>query len=401
MLLGFDEFGERIGSDAAVEDGGVEADAADAGADAMAPAYPLCPDDWQPPDVPNGVKSLIFALDGLRLVPDDDEPQGLDLDCTDTTVPDASSCTINLTDDMGTFLGALRDLEGGIDNAGKSSFAGLFAVAGVDPAGLDQSVRAGRVGMVLRVINVASTQASPSVRVAAYPAGRIRGSGPACDAGATAERSDGGFPPHEPSFDDVWCVDEEYRSTIEGGARPLESTAGWIRDGFLFAKFDELPVPIYDHAARGRVAHARLREVRLVARIVGKEPELRLEDAVIAGRWPMEELLIESFSVLSKKPAGGPCRAGQDTVVNAHSEFCPLRDIGVAAEPERCSAVSVGFAFTGYAVASTGEPGPLFSYEDQCGRRVFAEGDLADGGASDGEAPDGGTELFRCPGDVE
>ncbi len=355
--------GRDAGPDAAF-DGGV-----DAATDAAAPACPLRHPPVRPavPDTPGG-EQVVFAfkdiyidqgdgwstigydLDGLCSV--GDEP---DVEC----YPPAASSTPEI------------DGEGGIDNVLGHEILPLTLVAVPDLATAavrDQDLGIG--ALILVVHEWSGEEDDPDVRAvltqSVYGTPGLPDGGPPVveipDGGLSYD--DGGVPPlPEWEGNDWWWVRTE---TFLGGdlERPmLEDDAAYVAGGTLVMRLpDRVPIIL---SGTERAAIFKLTGAVLTVHFA---EDRRHADAVLAGRWPVADILVEIEHA-------NICRDTED-----YATFARLLDLaadiratpGTGGAGAICDAVSVGMTLRGTR-AHFGGLSDLFEIPTPC----------ADAGASD------------------
>ncbi len=282
LLVGLEERTERA-SDAgpAVIDGEAPIDPCSV---VGTPARPNMPDD-------DGGGDFVFALERIDVGLDGGLPFSLNLDRT-CTCPAADSC---IRPDAG---GSKCDGDGGSDNATSAALEVLTIARVFSEESLNQNLRSGTSGALLRLQRYSGLPDDPSVIASFY--------------GAIA--FDGPRPTGRP--EDRWIVDEAAleEPKAEYRARYFDANA-YVSSGTLVATFD-FPLEV---GGNERQAPLRLdfRAGVIVARVDVTTGKVR---GVLAGRWPTASI----FSTLATLP--DPLAPGE-YVCPGTSSYRALRDL--------------------------------------------------------------------------
>jgi len=280
------------------------------------PARPSMPDDGQEGD-------FVFALSRIDLGLDGGLPFDLNLDRT-CTCPGPDSCQRSEL---------ACDDEAGHDNASAAAMATLARLGVFSEATLNQNLRAGISGALLRVEGYNGQPDDPRVTVSFYGAIRFEGDRPT------------GRP------DDRWTVDEASLRGSAGNYGPRYADGdAFVSHGTLVASF-EFPVDIGGDPKQAPL-RLDLKAGAIVARIDTSTGLLR---GVLAGRWPTSSLLA-TVETLPDPTAPGR-RMCRDTAA-----FGLIRDLAcsssdVTSDPtldnkgSSCNALSTSVGFEAIAAA--------------------------------------------------
>ena len=255
------------------------------------------------------------------------------------TCPERAAC-------RGTSLEPACDAVGsGADNASASLYADLVQ-AGVrlDDEGLRAGNALGKYSVLVRILRYDGKRDDPDVSVAI-----LNGFG-----------LDSGSPDARAAYDgsDVWAIDEE--SQPGGQVAIYASNRAWVRDGMLYASIPAVTFKVrLPTGSAWQVVRLEMTEVHLLARLGGSEGLFRLDEGVLAGRWPARSALRQAQ--ISGLCAAGPTRATYEVI---KARVCAARDLPLApgddGRDESCSALSFSFGFA----ASPAKRGAVGAPED-------------------------------------
>jgi hypothetical protein len=363
-VLGF----ERLSEDAVPETG-----APDAAGEAGLEAGPLCSDLGVPAkpaaatgDGSAGPGPFTVAVSLLDLGIDPTAPPvGLNLDGVCSHDVATSSCATAVTEDL--WGGYGDDKDGGLDNAGLSllgSNSGLGEA--FSPAEINRRLQQGGYGLVLRISSYNGLSNDDAVEVDFFPALGVQqavdgggyGTGMLNDAGVLSFAST-----------DKWTLDQRFAALGSSGST-LRSRVGYVADGRLVAKFDNviLPISVPGDPKRFDIV---LNGFYVSADLSFKSGAWSLSNGVFAGRWKTSQFLEQLRAVYIKDSLGlkdaGLCEpAGRPLYEIVKGAICTARDIrsdqqGVTSLP--CDAFSTGLRFETYAIDQLGpiDAGPAIA----------------------------------------
>lgn len=264
----------------------------------------------------------------LGVGPDAGGPYGFNLDHT-CTCPEKDSCVRGITGDGGKLPPAC-DEPAGIDNTGRPLFA-LFAGSNlISEDLLNNSIKAGIVGIFVRIKSYNGQKDDAQVQVAVYSS--LGWSGP----------PDGG-----PKFDgnDSWLVDN---GSVTGGnldAPRYTTTSGYVRDGTLVATL-KFPIIIGSKVLDPIVIE--LQSGLIVAKLELAGTALAKMTGRLAGRWEASRMLTSLQAVADPlQPTQRLC-GSNPTYQAIKPRICEFVDI--TADPTDdgtgvCNALSMGLGF--------------------------------------------------------
>jgi hypothetical protein len=334
-------------------------DGAAGGDGAVPPCMHAYPPDRPPADAGTAtpLAPIVAAFNtidiGVRGPPDGAIPPfGYDLDHT-CTCPGLPSCA----QPKGSPLSEACDDSRGRDNIDIKLFQALPGAATTGTAQVDQGLRAGQYGLLIRIRDYDGMPEDPKVTVDFYVSNGL-------------ERDDAGNLPTA-KFDgtDHWTIDPA--SFMPSGqptfsadnayvARNPEDPAG---SSVLVASFDQLPIVFGDRSFLGgatmqlfgAVIVGTLQLTNVDGGSSGSSLGLGLTGGTIAGRWPTSQIL----STLATIPAEGGFLCGTDPSFYNRVNYavlkgviCAAADIAKLSNEDNqmplapCDAISVGMKFT-------------------------------------------------------
>lgn len=236
------------------------------------------------------------------------------------------------------------DMDAGVDNAGAGVVRAFSSLPGFfEQDFINARISGGFYGALVRVSKYNGKPNDTQVEAAFFPSNGTTG----IEQGI----------PVTPSWtgDDRWTLDPSalLGSTIPDGGQPAAKyvdQSAYVRDGMLVAS---LSFPIFIGASAGdSTLTVDLVGAVVTARLVPDNGTFRLEEGVIAGRWPTARMLT-ALAVLHDPL--DPQKLGRLCGTNATYKFvknqmCSAADIATnLLEDGRgapCSAITVGIAFT-------------------------------------------------------
>jgi hypothetical protein len=147
--------------------------------------------------------------------------------------------------------------------------------------------------------------------------------------------------------DDTWHAGSPW--IAEDGPRFRDADA-YVKSGVFVARF---PTWLFGFAY---IPYGTLQDVVLTGRLVSGEAGLSIQDGVITGRWPIDNLLNAIAREESARPAETVC-VDEEIVTLARTLFCNKVDLSLSSDDasQPCDAVSAAFGFKASA-AKLGEP---------------------------------------------
>lgn len=317
-------------------DAGDAAPPVEAGADAgCAHASPPDRPTKDDPAVLDGGE-LTFAVnhfDFPPLINDAGPLRGYDLDrnCTCPAQPSCKSPKQQCDDDAG------RDNVGGVQLDNFSKFADSFT-----PGKMNLRLAMGTYGLLLRLRNWNGSPNDTSVEAAIYVS---KGTPTIGDGGARVQ----------PKFDgtDVFTVAQ---SSLLGGVAPpyiplpdAVDTTAYVRDGVLVASGTNVKVELSTNDQGLTYLELNLTGAIVTATLTKSGNGYRLENGVIAGRWPVRKFL--TALAPQYDPIGGGYLCGDaSTYETIKGLVCQNVDISAALQNDNtnatCDALSVALGFT-------------------------------------------------------
>jgi hypothetical protein len=290
------------------------------------------------PDAASGgdvtVQMALRSLDlGIRLQADAGKPLviGYNLDGV-CTCPDPESCVPHA---VGTHS---CDDVGGIDNAGRNA---LQTVASQTNGLLDQTKFNVQIGLgtwtyIVRIRHYDGLADDDQIEAALF-------------------RSAGTASQSTPAWDgmDTWTLDS---TTIAGGtgvdAFPSYiDVSAYVRNHVFVAHIDQLLLQTYGGAGLGTLAFD-MRDVTITGTLSPERGSFRVDDGVIAGRWPVKDLARTVAAVPDPlHPDGGFLCTGSQGFRILSQVICAKGDISVEAQSgpnAPCDALSFAIAMTAY-----------------------------------------------------
>jgi hypothetical protein len=285
-LLGFERLTAEGATDPTAEAGG---DAANDGGGIPEP--PECKEIGLPapsPDAGSGLsigaqivalRLLDFGLPvdgGLPPVP------GYNLDSTCTTNAATGSCTRSAVET--TFDRYAKDKSPtGLDNAGFELIAYLSRLSSTLSAeGINAGITDGQYGAVLQLTDWNGEPNDGKVDVEVFPS-----IGFVPRAGA-----------RKPTFgpDDTFYLDDRYRVGFVTDGSTLRSTAAWVVENRLVARFKEISLPLFI-AEDPKPFDVRIRDAILTAKLERTGETTTMRDGLITGRWKTADFLAETRTI--------------------------------------------------------------------------------------------------------
>lgn len=342
-VLGLDPLSEKAPAKAAAEGG-----------------LACLPDDLGEPGKPEGATPaslstppVFFAFNRLDLGIDTAQGRpGADLDRRVTTDVETSSCTPRDARDLGQFLEGARDADGGVDSAFNVLLGPVTSViTSMKPDLVNARLVHRRFGVALRVEHWNGTKNADGLIVSVFPA-----LAQAVD-GGVVPAPEGNFPwrGFEPS--DRWMPDKRF---VVSGGSAIRSSAAWVNDGRLVARFPLLTFSVRTSNDEPRPFDIVLSDAWITASLSpavdGALPTLT--GGSIVGRETIASLLDQ----LALLYVGDNyiCRQKREVANYALEPGCKQADIRAShCDDGRglpCDAISFGARFEAYAVLGLGPP---------------------------------------------
>jgi hypothetical protein len=276
---------------------------------------------------------VVNRFDFASHVDDAGTLRGYDLDRS-CTCPGTPSCTSPKPqcDD-----GAGRDNVGGVQLEKFVSFAPSF-----NPDTLNARMAKGVYGLLIRIRNWNGAPNDTSVEVSYYVS---KGTDLVGDGGAHVP----------PKFDgtDVFTV---AKASLLGGVAPpyipqpdAVDTAAYVRDGVVVAKGTTYHAELHTSDFGTRPIEVTLTNTTVVARLTKTATGYRLDDGMVAGRWPSNKLLT-SLSPVYESLSGSFLCADSGVYQAMKGVICSSVDISSAVQNDNtsatCDALSTAIGFT-------------------------------------------------------
>ena len=255
---------------------------------------------------PTGAELLGAATAVHFLSSTDAGPLGYDLDKL-CTCPDKRACANPKATDQQCDIPNT-----GIDNAAGQILAVLYPPQADNR--LQDSLRHGKNGLIVRVHNWDGTPNDADVKVSIYNVVGLKGD----QEGGAPARLDG---------NDEFIVDEQGLLNPQDLGSRVFDTSAYVTNGVLVASFDfdfRLEVPnLLDAASPSSVVQIPLTSARLVGKIERVGPNgLRMADAQLVGRLPVER-------IFEQLPSIGLCR-NNPAFAQIRGATCAALDLPVA-----------------------------------------------------------------------
>lgn len=352
LVFGMDPLTERVAADDGSAD---DAKAPDPPDGPLAEPPPCGADRIALPERPPGsadvedgsISFFVLSTLDLGVRPADGRP-GFDLDRHTTLDAADNSCTLFTGGDPAETLRRAGDTDGGVDNATYELLQLLrYFVRAFDPERIDLRLGVGYYGVVLSLARWNGTPNDDDVLVQVIPT-----------IGYWEKPSDGGAPfwnreARALDFDagDTLMPDERFRAGSAGSK--LASAAGWINDGKLVARFDQLTLPVRSSVDDLRPFDLEIADAWLTATVVDAVDGgiATLRDGALGGRIHASSFLTQASLIYDDQSDVFLCAQ----VTGQTSRYlCDSRDIRSSHCDDHqelpCDALSFGARFEANAI---------------------------------------------------